>query len=52
MPSVGLAARLLNAALGEAALIMTGAADRAAVRSDIETTFRALVSGLMNADGR
>ncbi|MFF3247139.1 TetR/AcrR family transcriptional regulator [Streptomyces sp. NPDC002870] len=52
VPSVRLAARLLNAALGEAALIMTGAADRAAVRSDIETTLRALVSGLMDADAR
>ncbi|MFD5427110.1 hypothetical protein [Streptomyces sp. NPDC127084] len=44
--SVELTARLMNAVLGEAVLVVIGANDRAKVRADVEVTLRALLSGL------
>ncbi|MFE3329775.1 TetR/AcrR family transcriptional regulator [Streptomyces sp. NPDC059176] len=44
--SVELTARLMNAVVGEAALVVVGANDRAKVRADVEATLRALLSGL------
>ncbi|GFH37276.1 TetR/AcrR family transcriptional regulator [Streptomyces pacificus] len=44
--SVELTARLMNAVLAEAALIVIAVNDQAEVRADVEATLRALLSGL------